>query len=447
MKKLITLLLLFTITLFYSIATQAFDIPLNYGVSDNDEAFVQTKNLFDKTDTTTGSRINSSTGGLVSDGIKSYSNYIEILPNTQYAQSYNSVLFGDHYAFYTDTFVYISGGIFTTFTTPSNAKYIRLTVITVDDGFGRSLSTYQFERGSTATSYAPYGFLSLNDIFLDGNETPTTIIETQLTATYYDNYIDVLTNLNNVNHALIFRYNDLYPLLSTDKLYVNVRPYKAFDESKVPVYLETNAPYHQLGFGSFTLANTNSFIYQRTSNMTSLSFISLTFLLTEENFEFSILRPHLIMLNTLGIDHLNIYELDALFNDWETNNIYDQGFTDGELSSEAYANGFTSGYELGYGDGYTDAVEEDNAYALGFAKGLLEGTDMETGSSLLILIVALIGFVMMIFGFTTKRGIFNLLSVGAFVVLGGLLVQFVGFVIIAIGLVLINIYYAFFGDL
>jgi hypothetical protein len=72
---------------------------------------------------------------------------------------------------------------------------------------------------------------------------------------------------------------------------------------------------------------------------------------------------------------------------------------------------------------------------------------METGSSLLILIVALIGFVMMIFGFTTKRGIFNLLSVAAFVVLGTLLVEFVGFIIITIGLVIINIYYAFFGDI
>jgi hypothetical protein len=118
-------------------------------------------------------------------------------------------------------------------------------------------------------------------------------------------------------------------------------------------------------------------------------------------------------------------------------------YQEGSVNSLGYA----FGYEVGYGEGYQEGVQEDNAYALGFAKGLLEGQDMETGSSLLILIVALIGFVMMIFGFTTKRGIFNLLSVGAFVVLGTLLVQFVGFVIIAIGLVLINIYYAFFGDL
>jgi hypothetical protein len=114
----------------------------------------------------------------------------------------------------------------------------------------------------------------------------------------------------------------------------------------------------------------------------------------------------------------------------------------GEQSTTAYQNGFTAGF----GDGYQQGVQEDNAYALGYARGLLEGSDMETGSSLLILIVALIGFILMIIGFITKRGIFNLLSTGAFIVLGGLLVEFVGFIIIAIGLVLINIYYAFFGN-
>jgi hypothetical protein len=149
-----------------------------------------------------------------------------------------------------------------------------------------------------------------------------------------------------------------------------------------------------------------------------------------------------IPFSNVFIDYINIYnltnlsltsltknELDYYFNLWTLNNVYIQGELDG------YASGLqdNTAYVQGYNVGYTD--------------GLVEGTDMETGSSLLILIVALIGFVMMIFGFTTKRGIFNLLSVGAFVVLGTLLVEFVGFVIIAIGLVLINIYYAFFGEL
>jgi hypothetical protein len=64
-----------------------------------------------------------------------------------------------------------------------------------------------------------------------------------------------------------------------------------------------------------------------------------------------------------------------------------------------------------------------------------------------ILIFTLIGFTLMIFGFASKRRIFNLLAVGAFIVLGFLLVDFVGFIIILFGLIFVNVYYTFFGEL
>jgi uncharacterized protein YcfL len=64
-----------------------------------------------------------------------------------------------------------------------------------------------------------------------------------------------------------------------------------------------------------------------------------------------------------------------------------------------------------------------------------------------ILIFTLIGFTLMIFGFVSRRRIFNLLSIGAFIVLGFLLIDFVGFIIILFGLVFINVYYTFFGEL
>jgi hypothetical protein len=152
-------------------------------------------------------------------------------------------------------------------------------------------------------------------------------------------------------------------------------------------------------------------------------------------------------LTTLGLTSLTQQQLDYWFNEFIIISAFIEGYNEGILASEAYAVGFGDGYDVGYGDGYQDAVEEDNAYSLGYAKGLLEGGDMETGSSLLILIVAAIGFIMMIFGFATKRRIFNLLSVGAFIVLGGLLAEFVGFIIITVGLVFVNVYYTFFGDI
>jgi hypothetical protein len=64
-----------------------------------------------------------------------------------------------------------------------------------------------------------------------------------------------------------------------------------------------------------------------------------------------------------------------------------------------------------------------------------------------ILIFTIIGFTLMIFGFASKRRIFNLLAVGAFVVLGFLLIEFVGFIIILFGLIFVNVYYTFFGEL
>jgi len=64
-----------------------------------------------------------------------------------------------------------------------------------------------------------------------------------------------------------------------------------------------------------------------------------------------------------------------------------------------------------------------------------------------ILIFTLIGFTLMIFGFVSRRRIFNLLAVGAFVVLGFLLIEFVGFIIILFGLIFVNVYYTFFGEL
>jgi hypothetical protein len=143
--------------------------------------------------------------------------------------------------------------------------------------------------------------------------------------------------------------------------------------------------------------------------------------------------PLIINTTDLGIDNLTPSQLDFYYYQWIQNNAFIEGYDDG--------------FNVGYDEGFDDGVASDTSYAVGYALGLSEGTDMETGSSLLILIVAAIGFIMMIFGFATKRRIFNLLSVGAFIVLGGLLAEFVGFIIITVGLVFVNVYYTFFGDI
>jgi hypothetical protein len=435
MKKIYTLLLLFTITLFYSIPTQAFDIPLNYDVSDNDQAFVQTKNLFDKDTAILG--FIGADGSIGSSSASFYHpDYIPIEAGQTITISASVTTI--RIAFYdaSQTFIIrnaVSGITTLTSTAPANTKFFRVS------GSTAQINSFQVERGSTATSYAAYGFLSLNDIFVDG--------QFLLNPTFDDG-----TNNWNANGGTITVSNSVLTFTSS-----SLSSFRGITQTAVETLNEVYyavARIKPIKNSVITLGrdqlnyNVNPNVYNIISNKyisDNVNFVFFQSLAATETFQLDYVYSY--ALTYLGIDHLTVIELDLLYNDWFYNSIYDQGFTDGELSSEAYANGFTAGYEVGYGDGYTDAVEEDNAYALGFAKGLLEGTDMETGSSLLILIVAFIGFVMMIFGFTTKRGIFNLLSVGAFVVLGTLLVQFVGFVIIAIGLVLINIYYAFFGDL
>jgi hypothetical protein len=431
MKKIYTLLLLFAITLFYSIPTQA------YTLDGNDIPLVQKKNLFDKDDpnNTYNRYVNSATGNLSTLATYYASDYITIQSNTTYTQS---GLTGSYeQAFYDSDFVYISGNATTSFTTPSNAKYVRVSVIE------SILNSYQLELGSTATSYTSYGFLSLNDIFRDGNMFLNPSFTSLTNWTGAGGTDMVFDNRNTIRFLNTAHYRQQDFVVSTgDKIYASVNVYVNDNQS---------IALSQLFFGNPNYSNpVNTLTFIRyewqylsllgTANTTSIRLLVGLFAgaITIERY-FS--NPYAINLTTLGINDLSKQILDHYYTIWDSNNAYIQGYDDG------FEVGYDDGFDVGYDDGFDDGVASDTSYAVGYALGLSEGEDMETGSSLLILIVALIGFVMMIFGFTTKRGIFNLLSVGAFVVLGTLLVQFVGFVIIAIGLVLINIYYAFFGDL
>jgi uncharacterized protein YcfL len=108
-----------------------------------------------------------------------------------------------------------------------------------------------------------------------------------------------------------------------------------------------------------------------------------------------------------------------------------------------------------YSTGYDIYLQYTHINPLTFANQTLsyetiyfdDGVSTEIEAIGSILIFTIIGFTLMIFGFTSRRRLFNLLSIGAFVVLGFLLIEFVGFIIILFGLIFINVYYTFFGDL
>jgi hypothetical protein len=437
MKKIYTLLLLFTITLFYSIPTKA------YSLDGNDIPLVQTKNLADKTLFLDNNFIGG-TGAISFSSTSGVSHLIPINPSTQYIFSANTANL-ERFALYDingNNINVAAFGLATTklFTSTSTTYFVRLQYnLNVDKNF------IQLELGGTATSYAPYGFLTLNDIFLDNNLIINGDFSNGLNN--WNVQFGTQTFITVVNEALTF--NGVFTSTSLRGQDVSITTgdsiYVSWNSSLTTPHMLlrigdfnnfTNVSNHGiiLGYNSLKInSKTNGIrLYLEIFNLPRA--ININF----DNF-------YVVNLKTLGIDTLPKETLDHYYRIWESNNAYIEGYDDGY--TDGYNDGYTDGFNDGYDEGFDDGVASDTSYAVGYALGLSEGEDMETGSSLLILIVALIGFVMMIFGFTTKRGIFNLLSVAAFVVLGGLLIEFVGFIIITFGLVLINIYYAFFGEL
>jgi len=450
MKKILILLLLFTITLFYSIPTQA------YTLDGNDIPLVQTKNLFDKDTAIIGQGI-ASDGSIFNEPAAPlnfyHPDYIPIEAGQQITFS-NDVSVFLRVAFYnlSQTFIIRQTSISAsaTFTAPTNSKFFRVSAGTND------LDFIQVERGSTATSYAPYGFLTLNDIFEQGNLIVNGTFDNNInnwftlsgrTLSYQDNFLRATrvsdtpyiaqfrsTNFGNNNNNFYIRFNSKSNISGT--LAVGLGNGTIDD---------VNAVYNNQNVNIDNLFKNYSLLSNITTATLAINVIRFNFTSgTSTNDFLDLDNIYVINLNSLGLS-LTKESLDYYYNLWEKNNAYIEGYDDG--FDDGFNDGFTDGFNDGFDDGFDDGVASDTSFAVGYALGLSQGADMETGLSLLILIVALIGFILMIIGFITKRGIFNLLSTGAFIVLGGLLVEFVGFIIIAIGLVLINIYYAFFGNI
>ncbi|MBO1515703.1 hypothetical protein I7822_29390, partial [Metabacillus sp. BG109] len=110
---------------------------------------VKTKNLFNKTTVTSGKYVSTTNGTLGDNTVLSASDYIPISPSTSYTQSHSDS--ASNFAFYDSSKVFISGATDTkTFSTPSNAAYVRVTIRNVN------LDSYQLEVGTESTGYVPY---------------------------------------------------------------------------------------------------------------------------------------------------------------------------------------------------------------------------------------------------------------------------------------------------
>jgi hypothetical protein len=113
--------------------------------------FFQTgKNKFNKKAATVGYYVNQTTGELAANAGHTVSDWILIELNTEYIPSISC-----RYAFYDSAKIFISGGYpatGTSFTSPANAKYLRVSYENVTS----TLDTFQVEKGNVRTYYENY---------------------------------------------------------------------------------------------------------------------------------------------------------------------------------------------------------------------------------------------------------------------------------------------------
>lgn len=128
------------------------DLPLTAIEPKHTKFIHEGKNLFNKATRTLDYYVNYTTGALSANTSYDASDYISVLPNTEYTQNYSFM-----FAFYDINKVFISGlntvntgNDVRTFTTPSNCYFVRLSITKI------RLDTFQSEKGNTYTGYEPY---------------------------------------------------------------------------------------------------------------------------------------------------------------------------------------------------------------------------------------------------------------------------------------------------
>ena len=124
---------------------------------------IRNKNMFNKNNIVDNRRLNV-TGDAYIDENYALSNYIEIEPNTTYTISGTTTNVYGCYATYTNNGTFIARSDFftntsTTFTAPSNAKYIRITDLK------NNINTIQLEKGSSVTEYNSFQNLDGYEIY------------------------------------------------------------------------------------------------------------------------------------------------------------------------------------------------------------------------------------------------------------------------------------------
>ena len=180
----------------------------------------ETKNLFNKNTVTKDVYVNYSSGEVINLIGATASDYIEIEPNTEYVLSANN-----QNAFYDINKKFISGTTNNPFTSPKNAKYIRVTTLT------SKLDIQQLEKGSVSTSYEKHGYFIDSRLIKD---------DEKITINPNSDIIDIL--LNNQGKTIYVEGGE-YDII---EIYKNYFGDEFFDT--LPL---TGAPKHHYGLPLF----------------------------------------------------------------------------------------------------------------------------------------------------------------------------------------------------
>lgn len=128
------------------------------------------KNLFDKSTITNGYRLDESGAPSEVANNEFTSDFISVKPNTTYVRNIGGISAYTRTCFYDSSKTFISKDDSNqTFTTPSNAYYLRFSEYT------SRLNTMQLEEGSSSSSYEPYGnywykYKAIGKVILNGSE-------------------------------------------------------------------------------------------------------------------------------------------------------------------------------------------------------------------------------------------------------------------------------------
>lgn len=156
---------------------------------------IPSKNLFNKDTVTTGHYVEWNTGNIAANSTYSASDYINVLPNTEYIKVDNS-----QFAFYDSNKTYISGVAGgNSFTTPVNCVNVRLTI------YNTNVDKEQLELGTVSTSYENFGVNYLSDEHIRKVKTTNPIIVAKIDGDY-TTITDAILNANDsVDNQVIIR--------------------------------------------------------------------------------------------------------------------------------------------------------------------------------------------------------------------------------------------------